>query len=77
MSSFLFLFVVSLESRNWSPSAGLRLLLLRVVAEHGVESSRIESCDTDVEDVLVDELKGPVDKLGTCSERDRELSLAE
>ena len=39
-------------------SARLRVLRLRV------ESSSIESCDTDVEDVLVDELEGPVDKPG-------------
>ena len=62
MSSFcLFVF---LNCRNWSPSARLRFLLRRVFAEHGVESSRIESCGTDVEDVLVDELESPVDKPG-------------
>ena len=32
MSSFFFLFLVSVESRKWSPSARLRLLLLRVFA---------------------------------------------
>ena len=42
--------------------ARLHVLLLRVVAWFGVESSSTESCDTDVEDVLVDELEGPVDQ---------------
>ena len=32
---------------------------------HVVESFPTESCDADVEDVLVDELEGPVDNLGT------------
>ena len=63
MSSFFFiLFVVSLETRHWSPSARLRFLLLRVVAGLGVEASRIESCGTDVVDVLADELEGRVDR---------------
>ena len=31
----------------------------------GVEPSVVESCDTDVEDVLVDDLGGPVDNPGT------------
>ena len=53
----LFWFLRNLET-------GLRVLLLRVVAVLGVESSQIESCETDVEDVLV-ELEGPVDKPGT------------
>ena len=47
LSSF-FLSVVCLESRSTSPS-GLRFLLLHVFAGYGVESSRIESCGTDVE----------------------------
>ena len=64
MSSFCFLCLVSLESRDGSPSVRLRSLLLRVLTEHGVESSRIESCDTDVEDVLEEELEGLVDKPG-------------
>ena len=49
------------RSCDWSPSARLRVLRLRVVAGLGVESSTIESCDTDVEKVLVVELEGPVD----------------
>ena len=36
-----------------------------VVAGLGVESSVIESCDTNVEDVLADELGGPFDNPGT------------
>ena len=41
----------------------LRSRLLRVFAGSGVEFSRIESCDTDVEDHLsVLELEDPVDK---------------
>ena len=51
MSSFLFLFLVSVESCYRSPRARLRVLRLRVAAGHGVESYRIESCGTDVEDV--------------------------
>ena len=54
-----------MESGNRSPSARLRLLWLRVVAGLGVQSSSIESSDTDVEDALVDELEGPFDKPGT------------
>ena len=50
-----------MESCKWSSSARLRSLLLRVVAGHGVESSTIKSCGTDVQDVLVDKLEGPVD----------------
>ena len=53
--------MVSVDSRNLFPSARMRELLLRVVAGLG-ESSSIESCDTDVEDVLVDGLEGRVDK---------------
>ena len=45
-------FWVSVESRNLSPSARLRVLLLRVVAGLGVESSVVESNGADVEDVL-------------------------
>ena len=37
LSSFFFLFFVSVESCKRSPSARLRSLLLRVVAGHGVE----------------------------------------
>ena len=54
--------LVSFESRNRSPSARLRSLLLRVFAGHASESSRIESCGTDVADVLADDPEGPVDK---------------
>ena len=43
----------------------LRVLRLRVVAPLGVELSVVVSCDTDVEDVLVDGLGGPVDNPGT------------
>ena len=51
-----------MESFNSSPRARMRALRLRVVAGlGGVESFPIESCDTDVEGVLVDELEGPVD----------------
>ena len=57
---FCFLFSVSVESRNWF-LPWLRVLRLRVVAGLGEESSRIESCGTHVEDVLVDELGGLVD----------------
>ena len=49
----------------WNLATGLPVLLLHVFAGHGVESFRIESCGTDVEGVLVDELEGPVDKPGT------------
>ena len=35
------------------------------LAEHGIEPSVVESCDTGVEDVLVDDLGGPVDNPGT------------
>ena len=54
-----------LRQKLLRPLSSLRVLLLRVVAEHGVESSRIDSCGADVEDVLEDELGGPVDKPGT------------
>ena len=60
-----FFFGVSFGSGNWSSSAQRRLLLLRVFAGAGVESSRIESCDTDFQDVVVAELEDPVDKPGT------------
>ena len=49
------------RSRKGLPRARLRVLQLRVVAG-GVESSRVESCDTDVEDVLVDEPESPFEK---------------
>ena len=65
MSSILLLFLVSVASCNRSPRARLRVLRLLVVAGLGVESSVIESCDTDVEHVLVDELEGLVDIPGT------------
>ena len=58
-------FSVSVESCNRSLRARLRVLRLRMVAVLRVESSAIESCDTDVEDVLVDELGCPVDNPGT------------
>ena len=64
MSSLL-LFSVSVESCSWSSRARLRVLRLRVVAGPGVESASSESCDTDVEDVLVDELGGPAGNPGT------------
>ena len=54
LSSFLFWFLVSVESCKKSP---MRSLLLRVVAGHGVESSVVKSCGTDVQNVL----EGPVD----------------
>ena len=54
-----------MESCNRSPRARLRVLRHRVVAGLGVESAAVKSCYNDVEDLLVDELKGPVDKLGT------------
>ena len=38
-----------------------------MVAGLGVESSRTESCDTDVGDVLVDDLESPVDKTRTTT----------
>ena len=62
MSSCSFLFSVL-----WKLALGARLRVLRhrVVAGLGAESSSIESCDTDVKDVLVDELEGLVDKPGT------------
>ena len=56
-----------MESGNGSQSARLRLLWLCVVAGLGVQSSSIESSDTDVEDALVDELEGPFDKPGTTT----------
>ena len=68
-----FFFLVSFGSGKWSSSAQRRLLLLRVFAGAGAESSRIESCDTDVEDVLVVELEDPVDKPGTT--RSTEFSV--
>ena len=43
------------------------LLLLRVVAGLGVESSRTESCGTDVEDVLVHDVESQVDKPRTTT----------
>ena len=56
---FVFDFV---ESRNWSPSARLRLL--RLHEDAGVWRGII--CrDIDVENVLVDELGGPVGNPGT------------
>ena len=65
VSSFLFLFSVSVESCNKSPRAQLRRLRLRVVAGLGVEPSVVESCGTDVENVLVVEVGGLVDNPGT------------
>ena len=59
--SFFFLFLVSC---NMSPRVRLRVLRRRVVAGLGVESSVVESCGTDVEDVLVVELGGPFDNPG-------------
>ena len=50
---FVFVFFVSVESRSWSPRARLRVLRPRVVAGRGVESSPVEFCDNDVDDVLV------------------------
>ena len=61
MSSILLLFLVSVETCNKSPRARLRELRLRVVTGPGAESSSIESCDTDVEDVPTDELEDPID----------------
>ena len=62
VSSF---FSVSVESCNWFSNARLRVLRLRVDAGLGVESSAIESCDADVEDVVVHEVDGSVDNPGT------------
>ena len=40
---------------------------LHAFAGHGVESTRIESCGADIEDVLVDELEGPIDNPGSTT----------
>ena len=45
----------------WFLSNLATCLPVLVAAALGVESSRIESCGTDVEDVRVDGLEGPVD----------------
>ena len=63
--SLIFCFWFLWKSRHWSLSARRRLLLLRVLAGRGAESSRIESCGPDVEDVLVDELEDLVNEPGT------------
>ena len=56
-----FLFLVSVESRNWSPSTGLLGLRRRIVAGLDVESS-VESCSNDV---LAVELEEPIERSGT------------
>ena len=53
------------ELRNSSPNSPLRAPRRRIVAGLDVESSVVESCDTDVGDVLVVKLEEPVDKSGT------------
>ena len=63
MSLFLFLFLVSVGSRDWLPSGELLVLRLRIVAELDEESS-VVSCGNDVGDVLAVELEESVDNPG-------------
>ena len=62
MSSFLFLFSISVESYSRPHRAGPFVLRLRVVAGPDVESLK-QFCEMDVEDVF--EPEGPVDSPGT------------
>ena len=60
VSLFMILCLVSVESRKWFPSTGLRARRRRMVAGLDVQSSA-ESCGSDVGDVFAVELEDPVD----------------
>ena len=64
-SMSFFLCSVCSESCSWSPNTRLRVLLRRLVAGLGVESSTVKSCGNDVGDVLAVELEEAVDNPGT------------